>query len=184
MKKFSIDCLLEKLFFLFVWRIYLFIKNQILRKVYLKTLSFHSKRKNFWIPIRFLFSKTSENGQSMVIEDMLWQWSWGYFLICRLCWKISGGLFLKYCLQSNKIFFFLKDNPIYFCQRQKVSTNFLSTSYIAFFFFRHFISRRKCYLITVLSLCFLFFKSKRIFLLFAFSYLISRHGRIEIFLYF
>ena len=125
----------------------------------------------------FVFLKTSEDGQSMVIVDIS-QWSWGYFRICRLCCKLSDGLFLKYCLQSNKIFFFLKDNPIYFCQRQKVSTNFLSTSYIAFFLFRHFISRRKCYLITVLSLCFLIVKSKSIFF-FGFSlfsyYLIFQH---------
>ena len=123
----------------------------------------------------FVFLKTSEDGQSMVIVDIS-QWSWGYFRICRLCCKLSGGLFLKYCLQSRRFFSFSKIIQSTFAKGKRYLPISFLLPILHFFFFRHFISRRKCYLITVLSLCFLVVKSKSIFF-FGFSlfsyYLIS-----------
>ena len=139
------------------------------------TFSFQLKSKICLIACFHYFQKHQKwtiNGDRGYVTVILRLFSYLSSLLKNIRWIIFEILSSK----QQDFFFFLKDNPIYFCQRQKVSTNFLSTSYIAFFLFRHFISRRKCYLITVLSLCFLCFKSKSIFVPFFFlSSLILQH---------
>ena len=128
---------------------------------------FNQNEKFVWSLVSIIsknIRKWTINGDRGYVTVILRLFSYLSSLLKNIRWIIFEILSSK----QQDFFFFLKDNPIYFCQRQKVSTNFLSTSYIAFFLFRHFISRRKCYLITVLSLCFLCFKSKSIFPFFPF----------------